>query len=688
MFQGKTFFGAFVLLCCLGLMSAGCGLFDREDGLGAQSVQKLVLNAHQCDIPSDCEGKLVPTACTEFGCVNHQCKLVPLADATVCDDGNGCTTSDTCTGGVCAGTLLDCPDDGNVCNGTEVCDPLLGACSFTAVPAEGSACDDSNACTEGDACTAGSCTGTTKSCDDSNPCTNDSCVPATGCAYENNTDPCDDNDACTGSVSGGTTDTCSGGTCVGGDSYEGCCTRDDQCLTASIADGSTLTCVTSDDCPGEEWCQSETDKDGNLVQACSPKDHVLGCTGADGSNDAGTWPEHAPLPAGTGMCTTCNDYDTANAVPGKPEGCLTDEIGKCNDGLDTDGDFLVDCQDVEDCLNSSCTATDPKPAGCAADETTFTTYAENATCQADGTCGYTAAAETEECKYGCDEVTGCLPDPCLALSCDDGDPCNGEETCADGACVPGTPVTCTGDPCNTSACVNNAGVAECPLTPVADGTECPDTDLCNGTETCLAGVCSAGTAVVCDGSDVPADFCAGDESSFTAYDAAVGSCQPDGKCAYAENVTPCDFGCDVADGGCKPDPKDVDQDGDGHSENEGDCEDNVVDNINPAVLCREVNPDSGELGDFYVFIDYKSPAEPLACLEGDNLVQVTDGSIFNGLTMHETAGDGADNDCGGKTDESSDDEDDVVNEATCVWDPSGPDGRFMVTDCAFFGLLL
>jgi len=84
--------------------------------------------------------------------------LVPLCtppDAP-CEDGDPCTTSDTCgAGGACEpGTQVACADDGNACT-DDVCDSSTGACG---VPRAG-ACDDGDACTTGDTCNAGQCGG-------------------------------------------------------------------------------------------------------------------------------------------------------------------------------------------------------------------------------------------------------------------------------------------------------------------------------------------------------------------------------------------------------------------------------------------------------------------------------------------------------------------------------------------------
>src|SRR5437016_10956301 len=127
-------------------------------------------------------------------------------NTAACDDGNACTTRDTCSNGAChGGPPLAC-DDGNVCT-TDSCGPAVGCVhAANTLP-----CDDGDACTANDACSAGGCAGgPARNCDDGNVCTTDSCNPATGCMHTPNAASCDDGNVCT------TADTCSGGACVGG----------------------------------------------------------------------------------------------------------------------------------------------------------------------------------------------------------------------------------------------------------------------------------------------------------------------------------------------------------------------------------------------------------------------------------------------------------------------------------------
>jgi glucose/arabinose dehydrogenase len=96
----------------------------------------------------------------------------------------------------------------------------------------------------------------------------------------------------------------------------------------------------------------------------------------------------------------------------------------------------------------------------------------------------------------------CLPPggPCPGqpdgTSCDDGDPCNGTETCFAGICQHASAAGTDGTPCVAGGGCTQQGVCQAGRCaagpPVPDGTPCPDSDACNGLETCVAGACQAG----------------------------------------------------------------------------------------------------------------------------------------------------------------------------------------------------
>jgi len=89
--------------------------------------------------------------------------------------------------------------------------------------------------------------------------------------------------------------------------------------------------------------------------------------------------------------------------------------------------------------------------------------------------------------------------------CDDGQFCNGVEQCVNGTCTAGTPVVCNDNvACTVDACDEAAHA--CVSQP--NNAACNDGNVCNGTETCSATGCVAGTPLVCnDGNVCTTDSC-------------------------------------------------------------------------------------------------------------------------------------------------------------------------------------
>jgi len=158
----------------------------------------------QCHAPGTCD----PAA---GGCSNPT-----LPDGTVCSDGNPCTVSDSCQNGTCtSGSPLACPPAGQCHNGHGTCDPTTGGCIYASQP-NGANCDDGNACTQTDICQGGICIGGNPVvCGSSTaPCrTSDGvCDPGSGaCDYPGKSDgvSCDDGNASTFQ------DSCEAGVCIG-----------------------------------------------------------------------------------------------------------------------------------------------------------------------------------------------------------------------------------------------------------------------------------------------------------------------------------------------------------------------------------------------------------------------------------------------------------------------------------------
>ncbi len=216
---------------CKGVVDQGaclCALDEEcaEFGVGSLCAGKLVCSSGHC-VP-DANGAVVcplapPNACFEWACdpTSGQCVKLFLELGTGCSDGNSCTKSDHCEGGVCVGAAV--PDDSpcnldldsctqdvclaGVCSAgpdkqcapqapcaTAVCDPLSGKC--VVVAQEAVPCDDLDPCTVGESCLWGQCQGGLWVCVDCN-------LP------EMNGRPCDDGKAQT------VGDFCFAGACAG-----------------------------------------------------------------------------------------------------------------------------------------------------------------------------------------------------------------------------------------------------------------------------------------------------------------------------------------------------------------------------------------------------------------------------------------------------------------------------------------
>jgi hypothetical protein len=152
-------------------------------------------------------------ACNVGSCnpATGACVATPVANGTSCNDGSACTTTDVCTAGTCGGTAVSCAGLTNACN-VGSCNPATGACIATPV-ANGTVCSDGNACTTTDVCTAGTCGGTAVSCAGlTNACNVGSCNPATGACIATpvaNGTVCSDGLSCTAG------DVCTTGVCGG-----------------------------------------------------------------------------------------------------------------------------------------------------------------------------------------------------------------------------------------------------------------------------------------------------------------------------------------------------------------------------------------------------------------------------------------------------------------------------------------
>jgi len=369
--------------------------------------------------------------CTQETCVTGKCTEKPFEGT--CDDGDPCTNKDQCIGGTCTGSEPECGDD-NPCT-ADSCDPETGDCKHDSGPLDGANCDDGNPCTGSDKCAGGVCAGTLLPpdqlaelectckvdkdceplddddvcngvlackieegnafglcvipaeslpvCDDDNPCTDDGCDKKLGCVHpDDDTNDCDDGDPCNGA------NACEAGVCVAKpapdcDDSNPC--TDDVCtpnVGCEHTPNDANSCGDDDPCNGTESCQSGTcfatqpldcdDSNPCTDDVCTPN---VGC-------------EHTPNDA-----NPCDDADACNGAE------------TCQDGTCTAGQPPV-CDDANPCTDDACTP----GVGCE---------------HVDKDC-----ADADPCTVdSCDPVLGCGH-----VYAGEGAPCGEGKTCTAGQC--------------------------------------------------------------------------------------------------------------------------------------------------------------------------------------------------------------------------------------------------------------
>ena len=253
-----------------------------SDGDACNGVNTCVGSVCTPGTAVDCDDNNI---CTDDSCTKATGKCVNAPNTLACSDNNLCTVTDKCANGKCVGTGAPNCDDHQDCT-SDSCDPALG-CQNKAV-ANDTVCDDGNACSTGDKCTNGKCLSTGgKSCDDSNPCTKNQCDPAVSvCTFpaETNGTPCV-SDKCHQNS------TCEGGACAQGVAIN--CDDSNPC-TADSCDPTTgckhvnadgLDCSDNDACTHNDKCQ--TGKCVGVTVVCMPLDecHVAGTCNLKGTCD-------------------------------------------------------------------------------------------------------------------------------------------------------------------------------------------------------------------------------------------------------------------------------------------------------------------------------------------------------------------------------------------------------------------
>ena len=411
------------------------------------------------------------------GCVN-----AALTGAS-CSDGDACTVGDICLGsGACAPGSKQVCDDNKTCT-TDRCDAQKG-CEFKVRDKE--SCDDGSACTHGDTCKASACVGSPVSCDDENTCTKDSCDAAKGCVHAPTPNvSCSDGNACTQADTCSAAGTCKAGKGVQCDDGKPCTT--DGCDAATGCTHTKLTgvgCTDANTCTGPDVCADGLCK-GNTVDC----DDGKGCT--KDSCDITTGCKHTSL---TGA--TCSDDNACT----KADTC-TDK-GICKSGA------ALDCDDKNPCTSDVC----DQASGCKntalsgkeCSDGDFCTRLD--ACQA-GSCKGSAVDcdDSNTCtQNNCDKLKGCLNTPTGGATCNDGNACTDADKCdSNGACGGAKKDCDDSNVCTLDSCTPDTGCVNTKL----EGAACNDNKVCTDSDKCSNGTCAGLTKSCDDGNECTADSC-------------------------------------------------------------------------------------------------------------------------------------------------------------------------------------
>ena len=495
---------------CAGTDVCACNLHDKpckDDGNPCSGVQF-------CDttkVPWTCKVNAASVVKCNSGkdtdCLKNLCDPVAAACAVTavnqdkgCDDGDKCSSGETCQAGSCIGGKSVCScqkhsdcadkDDGDLCNGTMFCDKTTNQCEVNpatiikcktasdtaclatscikakgkcvAAPVkEGTVCFDGNPCTKSDSCTKGKCKGGINTC---------ICQTDADCKDK------DDGDLCNGTLF---------------------CRTHPNGNTCELNPASKVHCKTVDNTQcSAEVCQQKTGKcskvpikeltacdDGN---SCTPNDTCVAGSCVSGANTC-----ECQVDAD---CSKKDDGDPCNGTLYCDKSSKNNAQWRCKVNAAT----VISCPTSKDtaCTRNQC---DPKTGKCAVGPA-----ADNTDCGTPGGCRPKAFCAAGKCEgpnvcVGCKSTKDCASE-------EDGNKCNGSLICDlkanPPACKvdPKTIVKCKDDDsggCTKWACLYQEGTCAQTIVAAKKGKPCDDGDSCTQAATCQGLLCK-GTAVSCD----------------------------------------------------------------------------------------------------------------------------------------------------------------------------------------------
>ena len=376
------------------------------------------------------------TSCNTLYCKENQyCSAGSCTGGTDrdCSDGLFCTedscneSNNQCVNDPAPMAGIVCRNAISLCDPEEVCDGTSTTCPTDQFLPSGTSCEDGDWCNGAEVCAdEGACqTGTAPDCNDNVACTDDTCDEVgDACVNQTNDDNCDNGLWCDGAE---TCDLAFG--CLDGSDVD--CNDNVGCTNDSCNEADDFCDHTSNDihCDNGLWC------DGN--ETCDLLNDCQAGTAPD-CNDNVT-------------CTTDSCNETTDACENPPNDAL------CADALWCNGDEV--CIPIRGCEPGP-------PRNC--------------------------SSHADDCNWGeCDETTDqCYSEPKGPESCDDGLFCTVDDQCAAGVCL-GDPnpcddaVGCTDDSCDEvgDACVNQTNDANCD-----DGDWCDGAETCDAINDCQVGV--------------------------------------------------------------------------------------------------------------------------------------------------------------------------------------------------------